>query len=111
MGIIVRDKKTHRKYILLGTGFGAYKAVRPSFFGGNLMPNEEEGTIATVAVCDANGEIIWIDSSKLQVIEVDGIKITEMDVHKSGEFCPACGTAVDENEKYCNGCGLTLMTD
>lgn len=50
MGIIVRDKKTHRKYILLGTGFGAYKAVRPSFFGGNLMPHEEEGTIATVAV-------------------------------------------------------------
>ncbi|QUI20790.1 hypothetical protein HZI73_00015 [Vallitalea pronyensis] len=110
MGIIVKDKKTHRKYILLGTGFAAYKAVRPSLLGGNFFPHEEEGTIATVAVCDAQGNILWVDSNNLQVIEVDGIKITEMGLGKN-EYCPACGSPVDENEKYCNDCGLTLIAD
>jgi hypothetical protein len=118
MGIIVRDRKTYKKYILLGTGFGAYKAVRPSFFGGNLIPHEDEGTIKTVAVCDSRGDIIWIDSNNLQVIEVDGKKISEIhfnDVEKKEEKlsnyenCPACGTTVDIKEKYCHGCGLTLI--
>lgn len=80
MAIIVRDKNTNNKYILLGTGFGAYKAVRPSFFGGNLLPHEEEGTIGTVAVCDKKGEISWIDSNDLQVIKIDGIDISEIEL-------------------------------
>ncbi|GMQ57187.1 hypothetical protein AN1V17_15820 [Vallitalea sediminicola] len=118
MGVIVRDKVTHKKYVLLGTGFGAYKAVRPSFFGGNLIPHEEEGTIATIAVCDSKGDIIWINSNNLQVIEVDGVKIEEIALYNAinesnkelnkYEFCPGCGTKVDVNEKYCPGCGLTL---
>jgi ribose 5-phosphate isomerase len=114
VGVIVRNKKTHKKYMFLGTGFGAYKAIRPSFFGGNVFPHEEEGTVTTVAVCDSKGDIIWINSNDLQVIEVDGIKITEMDIDDADEIddklvCPACGTMVDKNEKYCHECGLTLF--
>ena len=125
MSVIVKDKNTHKNYILLGTGFGAYKAVRPSFFGGNLFPHEEEGTIATVAVCDFKGDIIWIDSNDLQVIEVDGVKVSEIDLFKSDrieeelnknkkelnyfEFCPACGTKLNKEEQYCLGCGLKVM--
>ncbi len=41
MATIVQHLDTYDKYILLGAGFGAYKATRPSFFGGNLFPNEE----------------------------------------------------------------------
>lgn len=129
MAVVVKDKKTQKKYILLGTGFGAYKAIRPSFFGGNLLPHEEEGTIATVAVCDSKGNIIWIESDVLQVIEVDGVKISEIDLFEADreadrieeklnenkkslnyyEFCPMCGTKLNENEQYCPGCGLKLM--
>lgn len=125
VSVIVKDKNTQKKYILLGTGFGTYKAVRPSLFGGNLLPHEEEGTIATVAVCDSKGDIIWIDSDALQVIEVDGVKISEIDLFESDrieeklnqskkalnycEFCPTCGTKVNKNEQYCHGCGLKLM--
>lgn len=78
--IIVRDRETYKKYIVLGTGLGAYKAVRPSFFGGNLFPHEEEGTVKTIAVCDSKGDILWFESNYLQVIEVDGIKISEVDL-------------------------------
>ncbi|GMQ57214.1 hypothetical protein AN1V17_16090 [Vallitalea sediminicola] len=116
MGVIVRDKITHKKYVLLGSGFGVYKAVRPSFFGGNLIPHEEEGTIATIAVCDSKGDIIWINSNNLQVVEVDGVKMEEIAIYEDEnkeelykyELCPGCGTKVDINEKYCPRCGLTL---
>ncbi|MCC5910916.1 MAG: hypothetical protein JJT76_10820 [Clostridiaceae bacterium] len=124
MSVIVKDKNTNKTYILLGTGFGAYRAVSPSFFGGNLFPHEEEGTIATVAVCDSKGDIIWINSDDLQVIEIDGAKVSEIDLFESermeeelnkskitlnhDEACPACGTKANGNEKYCSGCGLKL---
>ena len=77
--IIVRDKNTCRKYILLGTGYGAYKAVSPSFFGGKFLPHEEEGILQTVAVCNKSGDIIWYKSSELQVVEIDGIKVSDID--------------------------------
>ncbi len=113
MAIVVKNKENNRKYILLGTGFGAYKAVRPSFFGGNLLPHEEEGTITIVAVCNYKGDIIWIESDKLQVIEVDGIKISELDIYnedKNNEElrCPACGSKVNKKQIYCSACGLRL---
>ena len=80
MSVIVRVRNTQKNYILLGTGYGAYKAVTPSFLGGNLFPNEEEGTIPMAAVCDNNGDIIWVKSDSLQVIEIDGVKISEIDL-------------------------------
>ena len=52
MATIVRSKQNGKKYILLGTGFGAYKATRPGVFFGNLIPEEEQGQIKMVAVCD-----------------------------------------------------------
>jgi len=125
MKVIVRQKSTQKNYILLGTGFGAYKAVRPSFFGGNLFPHEEEGTIATVAVCDKTGNITWINSDDLQVIEIDGVDISEIDLPEPNEsreghderkkalnhceVCPACGTKNNENEQYCISCGLKII--
>lgn len=72
MAIIVLHKPTQSQYVLLGTGYGAYKASRPSFFGGNLFPHEDEGSVAVVAVCDEEGTIIWFSPEELQVVEVDG---------------------------------------
>ena len=72
MATIVRYKRDGKKYILLGTGFGAYKATRPGVFFGNLLPNEEQGQITMVAVCDIDGNIRWTHSDELTVVEVDG---------------------------------------
>ncbi len=72
MATIVQTKKTGKKYVLLGTGFGAYKAARPDVFLGNLWPTEDEGQITMVAVCDGEGRIRWAQSDDLTVVEVDG---------------------------------------
>ncbi len=72
MAVIVQAKKTGKRYVFLGTGFGAYKATRPHALLGDWMAHEEEGQITMVAVCDANGNIRWAHSDDLIVVEVDG---------------------------------------
>ena len=72
MATIVQSKRNGKKYVLLGTGFGAYKATRPGVFFGNLAPEEEQGQITMVAVCDRDGQIRWTHSDDLTVVEVDG---------------------------------------
>lgn len=122
MAIIVRHRNTNKRYILLGTGFGAFKAVRPSFFGGNLLPHEEEGIMKMVSVSDKNGNINWFYSDNLQVIEVDGNKVTEFEIlsdkpeakeeiniEQDIEICPGCGAEVPFGQKICYQCGLTLF--
>jgi hypothetical protein len=82
MATIVKSKTSNKKYILLGAGLGAYKAVRPSFFGGNLFPHEEEGVVKSIAVCEANGDIIWLDSNDIQVVKIDGVDISEISMYE-----------------------------
>ena len=78
MATIVKSKADGEKYVLLGTGFGAYKATRPGVFFGNLLPAEHEGQITMVAVSDGQGTIRWTPSDELEVIEVDGKSPTEI---------------------------------
>lgn len=75
MATIVLHQKSGKRLILLGTGYGAFKSSRPSFFGGNLFPNEEEGQMALASVCDRNGRIEWVYSDELVVVEIDGEKV------------------------------------
>ena len=72
MAVIVKHTESGETYILLGTGFGAYKATRPSLFFGNLVPSEDSGQTTMVAVCNSEGKIGWIHSEELQVVEIDG---------------------------------------
>jgi hypothetical protein len=118
MAVIVRHKKTLKKFIFLGAGYGTYKATRPSFIGGNLFPDEEEGETRIVAVCDKDGNIIWFSPDKLRVIEVDGVKLENLnhlfDEEKEKnvgllETCPACGAQVSIYEKKCPDCGITFV--
>lgn len=78
MAIIVEDKRNQKRYFLLGAGFGAYKAIRPSFIGGNLFPHEEEGSVQMVSVCNSYGEIRFVECSLLRVVEIDGMSIKEI---------------------------------
>ena len=72
MATIVQHHQTGRRYVLLGTGFGAYSSSRPGVFFGSLSPDEDSGTMDMVAVCDEAGQIGWVHSRELAVVEVDG---------------------------------------
>ena len=72
MATMVIHQHTGERYILLGTGFGAYQSKKPSWFFGNLMADTEEGQYAMVCVCNKDGKIGWLDSSEVVVESVDG---------------------------------------
>nr|WP_150959579.1 hypothetical protein [Aneurinibacillus sp. XH2] len=123
MAVVVLHKPSGERYLLLGTGFGAYKAARPSLFGGNLFPHEEAGEIPAAAVCDELGNIHWFYTEELQVLEIDGMevgrlygKLKSLSSKKASdtipaemELCPACRTRVKITDKECPSCGLTLI--
>ena len=78
MAVIVKHIESGEKYILLGTGFGAYKATRPSLFFGNWSPTEETGQVTMVAVSNVQGQIGWVHSDELEVVAVDGKSPSEL---------------------------------
>ena len=72
MATIVKHTPTGAKYILLGTGFGAFQSKKPNWLMGDLVADTTEGQYAMVCVCDKGGSIHWIDSSEVVVESVDG---------------------------------------
>ena len=87
MATIVRHKKTGTEYVLLGSGYGAYKTARPGFWGGDLFPTEEEGAIRAVMLCDDKGELAWVS------LETAGDKISQAPAvsQPRGLFCVLLG--------------------
>ena len=82
MPIIVEHKETGDFFVLIGSGFGAFQsAVRDVF---NMSVDRKHGTHAMVCVCDRNGNIGWLRSEKIKVINVHGTDISEL--HDLGEF-------------------------
>lgn len=78
MATLVKNNTNGKYYYLLGTSYSFYKDTVPSFFGGNLFPNEDEGEAKIGAVCNEQGEIEWFPTEELKVVEVDGIKVSEL---------------------------------
>lgn len=72
MATIVRHKGTGEKYVLLGSGFGAYQSKKPNWFFGDLIADTDEGQYAMVCVCNLEGKIGWMESSQVVVDSVDG---------------------------------------
>ena len=72
MATIVRHRKTGTKFVLLGSGFGAFQSKKPNWLFGDLMADTEEGQYAMVCVCDANGKVSWVESSEVVVESVNG---------------------------------------
>ena len=120
MAIIVEETKSRRQYFLLGASLGIYKLSTPSLFGGNLFPDEEEGSVESVAVCDSEGTISFLNGAELRVAEIDGRKIEDigklLNAGNSGwnetdnryNTCPACGEPVGDEEQECKACGLAI---
>ena len=63
---------TGKRYILLGTGFGAYQSKKPNWFFGDMIADTAEGQYAMVCVCNRSGTIGWIYSSEVVVESIDG---------------------------------------
>lgn len=72
MVTIVRDHASGVRFVLLGTGFGAFSSRTPGEFLGNLSPNERKGTHTMLAVCGPSGNVVWYPSTAMQVISVAG---------------------------------------
>jgi hypothetical protein len=72
MPIIVADKTTGERFILVGTGYAATETATPGVFLGNLSPDIKTKTIGVVAVCNGDGIIGWFSSADLVVVEIDG---------------------------------------
>ena len=72
MAVIVKHRETGERYVLVGTGFGAYKATKPNWFFGDLLADEQSGEMSVVAVCKADGGIGWFQSDDLLVVSIDG---------------------------------------
>ena len=72
MAIIVRhNEEPANHYVLLGAGFGMFKAMRGATLG-DILGIQEEGDKTLVALCGTDGQILWADSSELTVVSVDG---------------------------------------
>jgi len=75
MPVFVEHKETHDLFVLISGGFGAYQSAIPNGTGG---AKENTRTFALVCLCDREGNIGWLDSSKLKVIHVDGTDIKDL---------------------------------
>ena len=71
MSTILKHKKSGKHFVLIGTGFGAYKASHPSLIFGSLLPDEEYGSQPMGAICDRKGAILWGASKDFTVVQVD----------------------------------------
>lgn len=72
MATIVEDTNTRLTYVLVGAGYGMFKAARPGLIFGDLIPNVAQGNTSVLAVCDAEGNVGWLPTSQARVISVDG---------------------------------------
>lgn len=78
MPIIVEHLKDNKRYIYIGASYSFYRDTSPSFFGGNLFPNEDEGEFNCVLVSDELGQLIWIPAGEIKVISINGIIPSEI---------------------------------
>ena len=72
MAVIVKTLDTQKRYILLGTGYGSYQALKPNWFFGNLVADKTEGMHPVAALCDRDGSIGWTYSRNMTVESIDG---------------------------------------
>ncbi len=72
MATIVERVTSGKRYVLVGTGFGAFQSKKPNWLLGDLVADTTEGQHAMVCVCDGNGRLYWVESTQLTVVSVDG---------------------------------------
>jgi len=71
MATIIEHLVTGNEYILLGVGLGVDPGNLSTRFLKTFLPNK-------VAVCDRSGQLFWLPSSEVIVVEIDGQKPSEL---------------------------------
>lgn len=61
-----------KRYVLVGTGFGAFQSKKPNWLLGDLMADTTEGQHTMACVCDKGGRMYWVESNQIVVESVDG---------------------------------------
>ena len=73
MATIVAHKDCDGHFLLIGSGFGAYRTRMPGVFFGSLSPSEEAGEFPMALICDVHGQVGWIFTKDMTVVSVDGL--------------------------------------
>lgn len=71
MATIVKQKSTGQKFILIGSGYGIYRSATRLV----SVPLTDRELFPMAALTNGEGEIIWMRTEELQVMEVDGVQI------------------------------------
>jgi hypothetical protein len=69
--IVLHEERENEQFVLLGTGYGLFKAMRGATLG-DILSITDEGEKSLAALCGKDGSILWADTSKLTVLSVDG---------------------------------------
>ena len=105
MATIVERKDTHERFVLIGTGFGMAHASQPGVIFGSLLPDEKESEETMLCIADRDGEIAWVPSDRMRVIEIDG--------KSPGEFKVASFPGSDDRSGQmvrCERCSRIITT-
>ncbi len=71
MAIIVENKESKRKFVLISANFEYSKEIASNRFISFLRDTEEK-EFEVICLCDENGEIFFSNASEFRIIEVDG---------------------------------------
>ena len=116
MATIVEHKETKQRAILLGAGFGIYKAMYPGVVFGSADPRSEQKQYETLCLSDKHGNIFFEYAHQLVVVEIDGKSIqdftavdTEIYVQPKREYyCHNCCSMVIVEKEKCPKCDYVV---
>lgn len=54
------------------------------------------------------GALIWQFAARRRVPEIHNLEDSPVEVQARGRFCPNCGGPVDQEDRFCRGCGAEL---
>lgn len=66
-----------RRYVLVGAGYGKSESVKPHWLFGNWGYERRSSEKALVCVCDADGQLYWVESDDIIVESIDGERPSE----------------------------------
>jgi hypothetical protein len=72
MPTIVVHNETEERYIVIGAGLAAYRMFQWSKLIPGVVGPGEQHEIADIAVSNAAGAIVWLNTNEVTVLTVDG---------------------------------------
>ena len=72
MAIIVHHVGLKSDFVLVGSGFGAYRSTQKLSILAGFLAEEQYGEFPAVLLCDAEGLLRWAKSTDVEVVSIDG---------------------------------------